>query len=45
MSNTVTTILAPLDKSSPCASNESLTVDQSRFVFITLSGNNIALKV
>ncbi|CAH0589127.1 unnamed protein product [Chrysodeixis includens] len=27
ISNTVTTILAPLDKVSPCASNESLTVD------------------
>ncbi|XP_052743270.1 uncharacterized protein LOC112045005 isoform X2 [Bicyclus anynana] len=30
ITNNVTTILAPLDKSSPCASNESLTVDQSR---------------
>ena len=30
ISNTVTTILTPLDKVSPCASNESLTVDQSR---------------
>ncbi|XP_075980368.1 uncharacterized protein LOC142979379 isoform X6 [Anticarsia gemmatalis] len=28
--NTVTTILTPLDKVSPCASNESLTVDHSR---------------
>ncbi|CAB3233975.1 unnamed protein product [Arctia plantaginis] len=30
ISNTVTTILTPLDKVSPCASNESLTVDHSR---------------
>ncbi|XP_034834957.1 uncharacterized protein [Maniola hyperantus] len=30
ISNNVTTILAPLEKSSPCASNESLTVDHSR---------------
>ncbi|XP_050347879.1 uncharacterized protein LOC126771818 [Nymphalis io] len=28
--NNITTILAPLEKSSPCASSESLTVDQSR---------------
>lgn len=31
ISNNVTTILAPLEKSSPCASNESLTVDHSRY--------------
>lgn len=30
ISNTVTTILTPLEKTSPCASNESLTVDHSR---------------
>ncbi|XP_053611139.1 serine-rich adhesin for platelets isoform X3 [Plodia interpunctella] len=30
ISNNVTTILTPLEKSSPCASNESLTVDHSR---------------
>ncbi|XP_063829230.1 uncharacterized protein LOC135078632 [Ostrinia nubilalis] len=30
ISSTVTTILTPLEKSSPCASNESLTVDHSR---------------
>ncbi|CAG9564810.1 unnamed protein product [Danaus chrysippus] len=30
ITNTVTTILAPLDKLSPCASSESLTVDHSR---------------
>ncbi|XP_045500455.1 uncharacterized protein LOC123697926 [Colias croceus] len=30
ISNNVTTILAPLEKNSPSASNESLTVDQSR---------------
>lgn len=28
----ITNILAPLEKTSPCASNESLTVDQSRLV-------------
>lgn len=32
ISNTVTTILAPFDKVSPCASNESLTVDPTRYV-------------
>lgn len=31
--NSVTTILAPLEKTSPCASNESLTIDHSRFVY------------
>ncbi|CAH0720374.1 unnamed protein product, partial [Brenthis ino] len=30
ISNNITTILAPLEKSSPCASSESLTVDHSR---------------
>ncbi|CAG5020513.1 unnamed protein product [Parnassius apollo] len=30
ISNNVTTILAPLEKTSPCASNESLTIDHSR---------------
>ncbi|CAH2043452.1 unnamed protein product, partial [Iphiclides podalirius] len=30
ISNNVTTILTPLDKTSPCASNESLTIDHSR---------------
>ncbi|CAG9788641.1 unnamed protein product [Diatraea saccharalis] len=30
ISNNLTTILTPLDKASPCASNESLTVDHSR---------------
>ncbi|CAH2092794.1 unnamed protein product [Euphydryas editha] len=30
VSTNITTILAPLEKTSPCASNESLTVDQSR---------------